>query len=124
MHTLIVEDWITVSGPGGDTITQDEMRWVDLEPFQDAVFYVECREATGSTKATIALQTAPAKDETLFQQVASTVFAASGTPTLLPVLLASATTPIARYCRWQIQGPAVAWDATFRILVAANSPGM
>lgn len=124
MHTLIVEDWITVSGPASGTIAQDELRWLDLEPFQDAVFYIECREAAGATTATIALQTAPAKDDSLFQQIASTQFTASGTPTLLPVLLASASTPLARYVRWQITNSVNAWDATFRILVAANSPGM
>ena len=125
MHTLILEDWITVSGPGGDTLTQDETRWLDLEPFQDIVVYLECREAAGSPTATINLQTAPAKDDSLFQQIASTTFAAGATPTLFPVLLASASTPLARYLRWQVTTPGgVAWDATFRLLVAANSPGM
>jgi hypothetical protein len=37
MHSFILEDWLTVRGPGGDTITQDESHWLDLEAFQDAV---------------------------------------------------------------------------------------
>ena len=127
MHTLILEDWLTVSGPGGvgDVITQDETRWLDLEAFQDVVLYLECREALGATTATVTIQTAPTKDDSLFQTVATTTFTAGATPVLFPVILASATTPLARYLRWQITGPAGnAWDATFRVLVAANSPGM
>ncbi len=122
MHTFILEDWLTVQGPGGDTITQDESRWLDLEQFQDAVFYVDCRSATSSP--TITLQTAPAKDDSLFQAVGTTTLTGGTTIATLPVLLANATTPLARFVRWQISLPGAAWNATFRVLVAANAPGM
>jgi hypothetical protein len=37
----------------------------------------------------------------------------------------SATVPLARYVRWQLTvGGAASYDATFRIMVAANSPGL
>jgi hypothetical protein len=50
---------------------------------------------------------------------------AAAAPTVLALLMASATTtvPVARYVRWQIVGTTT-WDATFRIALAANSPGM
>lgn len=126
MHTFILEDWLTVRGPGSDTITQDEGRWLDLEAFQDAVLYLECRNSTsGGGAPTITFQTSPAKDESLFQSCATASLTASSTPQVVPVLLASAATPLARFLRWQIAGAVGGtWDATFRLIVAANSPGM
>jgi len=123
MHSYILEDWLTVRGPGSDTITQDEMRWLDLEAFQDAVFYVECRSSTASP--TITFQTSPCKDDSLFAPFASTGLNGSTTPSVVPALLANASPPLARFVRWQIVGPiGTPWDATFRVIVAANSPGM
>jgi hypothetical protein len=123
MHSYIVQDWLVIKGAGSDSVTQDEAFWVDLEAFQDVVFYIECREATSSP--TLALQTAPAKDESLFSNLVSTVtLSASGTPQIVPALMPTATVPLARYVRWKVTGPAGGWDATFRIIAAANSPGM
>jgi hypothetical protein len=127
MHTFILADWSTVSGMGGDSITQEDIHYLDLEPFQDVVFYVECREATTSSSAPVlALQTAPTKDESMFSQIGATVsLTASTAPTTVSVLLATASLPLARYVRWKITGPASGgWDASFRVIVTANSPGM
>jgi hypothetical protein len=70
-------------------------------------------------------QTAPTKDESLFTNViAAANLVASAAPAVTKGLLSSANVPVARYLRWQIIGPAGTWDATFRVLIAANSPGM
>ncbi len=123
MHSYILQDWLTIRGAGSDTLTQDEAFWLDLEAFQDVVFFVEVREA--SAAPTLALQTAPAKDDSLFSSLTTALtLTSSATPQIAPALLSTATTPLARYIRWKATGPAGAWDATFRILVAANSPGM
>ena len=129
MHSFILADWTAVAGvaqTGGSTVTQDETGWLDLAAFQDVVIYLDCREATPTSPGpTIAFETSPAKDNGLFQALASTGLAASPAPTVLRALMLSSTVPLARYLRWKITGPSgAAWDATFRVLVAANSPGM
>jgi hypothetical protein len=123
MHAFILQEWITIRG-SVTTVTQGEDGWLDLTAYQDLVFWVDCREVTGTTPA-IAFQTAPTKDDSLFTNViASANLVAASTPAVTKALLASATVPVARYLRWQITGPAGTWDATFRVLIAANSPGM
>jgi hypothetical protein len=123
MHAFILQEWITIRG-GVTTVTQGEDGWLDLTAYQDLVFWVDCREVTGTTPQ-ISFQTSPTKDESLFTNViAAANLAASASPVVSKALLASATVPIARYLRWQIVGPAGTWDATFRVLIAANSPGM
>jgi hypothetical protein len=123
MHAFILQEWITIRG-SVTTVTQGEDGWLDLTAYQDLVFWVDCREVTGTTPA-ISFQTSPTKDDSLFTNViASANLAANAAPTVTKALLASATVPVARYLRWQITGPAGTWDATFRVLIAANSPGM
>ncbi len=125
MHAFILQDWTTIRGAATvATVVQGEDNWLDLSAYQDLVFWVDVREATGTT-VLMTFQTAPTKDESLFtQMVAATTLTAATTPTVVKALLSAAATPVARYVRWQIVGPAVAWDATFRVMVAANSPGM
>lgn len=123
MHAFMLQDWTTIRG-SVVTVTQGEDSWLDLTSYQDLVFWIDCREATGATPA-ITFQTAPTKDEALFTAiVSSNNLVGAATPIVSKALLASATVPIARYLRWQIIGPSGTWDATFRVLVAANSPGM
>lgn len=122
MHTFILQDWTTIRGAAGATITQHESEWLDLSMYQDAVFWVDVREATASP--TLTLQTAPTKDESFFQPiVAGFTVAGSATPTVVSAFMTAASVPLARYLRWQLTS-ASAWDATFRIVVAANSPGL
>jgi hypothetical protein len=123
MHAFILQDWTTIRG-SVTTVTQGEDGWLDLTAYQDLVFWVDVREATGATPQ-ISFQTSPTKDESLFTNiVAAANLVASASPAVTKGLLASATVPIARYLRWQIIGPSGTWDSTFRVLVAANSPGM
>jgi hypothetical protein len=125
MHTFILQDWTTIRGATSTSIIQGESGWLDLTAYQDCVFWIDTREITGTT-VTMTLQTSPSKDEILFSTMVTAFQLALSTTsaTVKPALLASAPTPLARFVRWQLTGPAVTWDATFRILVAANSPGM
>ncbi len=122
MHAFILQDWTTIRG-SVTSVTQGEDGWLDLTPYQDIVLWVDCRESSGTPA--IQFQTSPTKDETLFQNMMSsaTNLTASTTPQIVKATLAAATTPLARFVRWQISGTPT-WDATFRVLVAANSPGM
>lgn len=130
MHSFILQDWLSVEGPAATTFTQDESFWLDLSPFQDVVFYVDVRESSGAggLTPTIAFETSVAKEDALFQSLtaAPATMTPSNTPQIVPALLLSAAVPLARYVRWKITGPggASGWDATFRVLVVANSPGM
>jgi hypothetical protein len=118
MHSFILQDWTTIRGGSGvSTVTQQETDWLDLAAFQDVVFWIDVKETTGSP--TLYLQTAPTLDDSFFQaMITGVAMTAAAAPTVL-----SATVPLARYLRWQIVGTPT-WDATFRIAVAANSPGM
>lgn len=126
MHAFVLQDWTTIRGTSGATIVQGEDGWLDLSAYQDVVFWLDCREVTGASN-TLNYQTSPTRDETLFQNMlaAGITMAAASTPVVSKALLSGAAVPIARYLRWSITGTAVTpWDATFRILIAANSPGM
>ena len=107
--------------------------------FQDMVFWLDIREMTlpGGTSPTLAwyFETSPSKDNNLFATMTSVGPLTSLTPgvqlvsSALPrVILASNPTPsvpLATWVRWRVSPSASSgltgtWDATFRILVAAN----
>ena len=125
MHTFVLQDYITIRGVSGGTVTQNESGWLDLSAYQDLVFFTDVREVSGGT-VTLNFQTSPTKDEALFTNVTGGVGIAAATirAGTDKALLGSATVPVARFLRWTLNGPAAAWDMTFRIYVAANSPGM
>jgi len=126
VHAFILQEWLTLRS-GGATVTQSEQDWLDLEAFQDVTLWLLVSEVSGSTTPTLTYQTSPTLDDGLFQPLASAItLAASTTPVVTQVLMLSASVPLARYVRWQlaVAGGASAYDATFRIVVAANSPGM
>ena len=125
MHTHILQDWGQFAGPSGaSTFTQDESGWLDLAAFQDVVIYLDCRE-TSASAPTIAFETSPCREDSLFQTVTSMTMTSGGTqPNVLRGLMLGSTVPLARYLRWKITGPAGAWETTFRAIVVANSPGM
>ena len=138
MHTFVLQDWTTIRGTLAATssnlasyITQNESEWLDLSPYQDVFFWVAIAEVTAPGMVSLYLETSPTEDEALFQSIAGSGTAAisgltaSATPVVLKYPMLSAAIPIARYLRWKLgcasSGP---WDATMRIVVAANSPGM
>lgn len=121
MHTLILQDWTSIAGVATAAVTQDETLWLDLAPFQDVVIYIDVRESTGSP--TITFETSPAKDDSLFQILTSSAMTAGSAPRVLRATMLGSAIPLARYLRWKVSSSS-GWDASFRAIVAANSPGM
>jgi hypothetical protein len=125
MHAFILQEWTTIRGAALTGVTQSEDQWLDLSPYQDVFFYLDCREVTGAVAAAISYQTSPTKDESIFQtMIGPNQFVVGVAAVTKSILSTNSAVPLARYVRWSIGGPANAWDATFRVLVAANSPGM
>jgi hypothetical protein len=121
MHDFILQDWTTIRGGSGlSTVIQAENDWLDLSPYQDVVFWIEVSEATNSL---ISLQTSPSKDEDFFVSIVSQLTLAPSV-SVVPVLMTASVVPVARYVRWLLNGTTGTWDATFRVVLAANSPGM
>ena len=49
MHSFILQDWTTIRSGGTlttTTVTQAEREWLDLEPYQDVVFWAQVAEAS------------------------------------------------------------------------------
>lgn len=129
MRTYVLQDIITVRG-SNTTVTQTEVDWLDLEQYQDIVLWFELREVTPASGGTVtfSVQTSPTKDEAFF--VAGTVYTVNldsltlGVQSPIKVILSqNPTVPLARYLRWQITSSSAPFDATFRLVVAANAPG-
>ena len=123
MRGFILQDWTTIRGGGSvATVTQQETDYLDLAAYQDVAFWIDVKEATSAPS--LYLQTSPTLDDSFFQSmVAAVTMTAAAAPTVVPAFMFSALVPLARYVRWQIVGTPT-WDATFRIAVAANSPGV
>lgn len=131
MHSFVLQEWTTVRGQSAAPLIQAEPDWLDLAPFQDLVAWIDVRGSSGTTTPVLYLETAPAKDDVLFVSMNGTfaipngyTMTAANSPQVAQLLMGVAVTPLARFLRWKIIGPASLWDATFRIVVAANSPGM
>jgi len=125
MHTFVLQEWTTIRGASGINVTQSESEWLDLTQYEDLTLWIDCKELTGTT-VTLNIETSPTKDDSLF----AAMYAATLTTTLISpstaaakILMSSATVPVARYVRWKLVAPAAAYDATFRIFIAANAPG-
>ena len=123
MRGFILQDWTTIRGGGSvSTVTQQETEWLDLAAYQDVTFWIDVKETTGTP--VLYLQTAPTLDDSFFQSMVTAVtMTAAAAPAVVPAFMSNALVPLARYVRWQIVGTPT-WDATFRIAVAANSPGV
>lgn len=128
MYAFLLQDWLTIRGaPSVATVTQTENCWLDLSGYQDVVAWLDVKNFT-SSGATIQLayQSAVSKDDVMFQRLVSPI-SVSGTGISITTMLKElTTTPLARWFRWQISvsgSPSATWDATFRILIAANAIG-
>jgi hypothetical protein len=126
MHSFILQDWTTIRGASGvSTITQDEDGWLDLAPYQDVVFWLDLKESTNTPMITF--QTSPNKDDALFQALVpgtSLPTAGFSAPLVVSALMLNASVPVARWVRWQLTATTGTWDASFRVLIAANAPGI
>jgi hypothetical protein len=134
MHGHVLQDFTTIRGAFGTTVTQGESGWLDLDAYEDLTVWIDIREvtfATSQTSLTVNIQTAPIKDEYLFVNMVTGYSQSSTTPPTTPqiqkvILSQNPTVPLGRYVRWQlvpVAGTALSWDLTFRILVCANHVG-
>lgn len=120
MYGYVLQDWITMALPAGGTTIQNESDWLGFSSFQDIVFWVEVKTVSAGT-VTINLQTAPTKDDVLFNTLTNcTVGATGATNTVLKnILSTNPAIPLATWVRWTLSG-SVAATITFRILASAN----
>lgn len=122
MHGIMLQDWITLRGSTTDSVTQGEDAYLDMTPYQDVVTWLDVREVTGAQF--MQYGTSPTKDDFSFAlMLAEFAPAAAAAPRVDKLLLASAATPVARWMRWKVRPTVATWSITFRIWVAANSPG-
>jgi hypothetical protein len=126
MYCCVAQPWITVRGGSSiSSITQSENAWLDLSPYQDLVAWLQVSELTnGSGTVSMAFQTAPTKDDSLFVAVTAAATVATGVA-ITTMLKDTTTNPLSRWLRWQltVSGASSAWDATFRLLLSANVVG-
>jgi len=123
MYGLVLQDWVTVSGSTTAMLVQDESDWLDMTPFQDLTAWIQVNEATNAPS--LYLETAPSKDDVLFVSMSAGGFPLSTPGVQVGQLqLGLAAVPLAQFLRWRIAPVVSGWDVTFRILLAANAPGM
>jgi hypothetical protein len=129
MESFVLQDWVTIRGASGVTVTQGESSWLDLAPYEDIVFWLLVSEVTGTPTPVLLFQTAPTKDESFFAaqtlgMTGSSVSLVPGSATsgITPAFAWSSPFPLARYVRWQIPAVTSAWDVTLRIMVSVSSP--
>jgi len=118
----VLQEWLTVRGAAGQVLSQSHASYLDLSDFDDVVLYLDVREETGSP--TLTFQSGISADDASLLPIAPVLtLAASSAPVVTRVLAAYSATPLARFLRWQLTS-ASAWDATFRITLAAYAPGV
>jgi hypothetical protein len=130
MYCYVMQPWVTIRGQSTvTTINQSADCWLDLSAFQDIVAWLDCKEVSVSgsgASVQIAYQTSPTKDDSLFVPIVSAFTVTAGVSTTIMLKDGSVTTPLCRWLRWQLTvtpTPTSAWDATFRIFIAANIVG-
>jgi hypothetical protein len=119
LESILLQDWVTLSTSAtATTITQGADSWLDVGAFEDLVFYLDVKLASGSP--VINYQTAPVPEEASFTALLPGINMATGVTTN-SVLAVFAGVPVARFLRWQLTGTSA--YATFRIWVSAYSLG-
>jgi len=136
MFGYVLQDWITVRGnvpaSGSADIIQGESTWMGFSSFQDVVIWLDVREITFPAGApnnlTFNFDTAPSKDSNLFVTLGSigpltSLTAGVQVPLPKSILASNPSVPLATWLRWRLTPGGAStntWDATFRVLVAAN----
>ena len=129
MRTFLMQDWTTIrgTGVGGSQaqIVQGEDKWLDFTPFQDCVFWIDCRAQSGASAPSMTIETAPSREDALFAALVPAFTLNPSPVVLLQAAFFSASVPVARWIRWKLTVPAGegSWDATFRIWAGGVAPG-
>jgi hypothetical protein len=123
---MVLQNWVTILGSTNTPVIQEDSDWLDMTDYQDLTAWIDVRSATGAPS--IVLETAPSADEVLFVSMSAAPIALppATNPLIVSLALGLAAVPIAQLLRWRIIPPGAggSWDLTFRILVAANAPGL
>jgi hypothetical protein len=121
-----MQDWITVRGSALTTIVkQPEDQYPDLSMYQDLVVIQEVSDLTGGTSATTQMtyETAPTKDDVLFDKIDATAqFIMALGVTRVVLRYSAVSLPISRYVRWKLTGGTGTppWSVTFRVWLSPN----
>lgn len=126
MRSIVAQERITIRGNSSvASITQGEEGWLDLFPYQDVWAILDVAEAStgGGSAFQIFLETSPTLDDFFFAAMIAGVSLSTVGTTVKPILLNTATVPIARWFRWRNAqtGATGTWDVTFRLAIAVNS---
>jgi hypothetical protein len=121
MDPFLLTDWTTIAGTGSSSVTQPSTQWLDLPDYEDAVFFLEVKEITGSV--TLAYETGPTCEDRLFVPTIPAFTLAAGRQ-VDRSLFSTGGFPLCRYLRWKLSGAGTpGWDCTFRIWIAAYTFG-
>ena len=131
MHCIHLErEYLTLLGPTSTpfVVGQPEPRWLDLSGYQDIVAFIDVKKVDNgqSMGLTIALQTAPIRDETLFMNVTAPLVIAAEGLAIAKMFKDTTSFPLSRWLRWQValtSAPMIPWTVTFRIWIAASLIG-
>lgn len=129
MRGYLLQDWTTVRGDSGtvgplvSAIAQGAASWLDIGDYEDLVFTLDVRESV-NTALKLVYDTSPIKSETSFVAMLP-AFALAAGQRVDRVYTSMAAVPPARFVRWRMvcQNPSGAYDATFRIWIAAYAWG-
>lgn len=95
---------------------------MDVSEYGDAAIWCQVRTSTDITS--LVVETSPTKDDNWFKTVATPSVTAATSPTVAPVIFATATYPLARYLRWKVTAAGSGSPTiTFRIWVVGNPVG-
>jgi hypothetical protein len=124
MLPILAQDWVTVKNATSTSpITQSEPGWLELRPYQHLVTWLEVTEvSTSSGSLFIAFETAPSKDESLFQSMNDTTIAIPAGVTTTVLTKEAALSPLSRWFRWRLfpTGGVTTWDITFRLWITVD----
>jgi hypothetical protein len=120
---ILLQDWVSLSIGSGvvpAVITQGADQWFDANTVNDAVFYLDVKQADSGI--TINYQTAPRREDAAFVTMVSVPLTV--TTRADAVIASTATVPVSRFIRWQLSfvGMTTA-GATFRLWLATYSLG-
>jgi hypothetical protein len=116
----------------GNSVTQAESDWLDIQGFQDIAFYVEIGNNTVAS-TNLDIQTSPTKDEVFFgASISGNAYlqrftlgaGTTGVQGVAVVRWSTATNQIpARYVRWRLTSMPSSSAISFRIWLSLNQAG-
>lgn len=119
----MLQDWTTLHATNATSkFTQSESEELELEGFRDLTAWIHVAQATLDATLSVNLETAPTRDENLFQTLTTTAVGSGGAVYVAVSRAKFATVPLARVLRWSVikGSTSTDWSISFRIIVALN----